>query len=114
MPLAVVGLAVGTAGGMFGIGGPMLMVPSLVALGAPILTALAAAQAQSIVVAGTGSLDYLTHNAINWPLAALVGTPELCGVLAGWAIAQAVPTHILRGSLIAALLCVAPYLALHA
>ena len=112
MPLAVLGLAVGIAGGMFGIGGPMLTVPSLVALGTPILTALAAAQAQSVVIAGVGSLGYLAHNAIDWPLAALVGVPELCGVLAGWAIARRLPSRVLRGALIATLLCLAPYLAL--
>lgn len=112
-PLAVLGLAVGVAAGMFGLGGPMLMVPSLAALGAPILTALAAAQAQSVVIATSGSLGYLAHQAIDWPLAALIGIPELCGVLAGWAIARALPNRTLRRTLIAALLCLAPYLALH-
>lgn len=111
--LAVIGLTVGAAGGMFGLGGPMLMVPSLVALGVPILGALAAAQVQSVVIAGVGSLGYVAHHAIDWPLAVLVGVPELCGVLAGWAIARALPSRALRHTLTAALLCLAPYLALH-
>lgn len=113
VPLAVVGLAVGVAGGVFGIGGPMLMVPLLVTLGAPVLTALAAAQAQSVVIASVGSLAFLAHHAIDWPLAALVGMPELCGVIAGWAIARALPGRTLTYAMIGALLCLAPYLALH-
>jgi hypothetical protein len=112
-PLAVAGVAVGVAGGLFGIGGPMLMVPLLVALGAPILTALAAAQVQSVVIAGVGSLGYLAHHAIDWPLAGLVGVPELCGVLGGWAIARALPGRTLTRVLMAALLGLVPYLVLH-
>ena len=111
--LGPLGLAIAAAAGMFGIGGPMLTVPLLVALRVPALSALAAAQAQSVVVAGVGSLGYLYQGAINWPLAALVGVPELVGVLLGWAIARALPTRSLRYALIAALLGLAPYLALH-
>ncbi|HEY4007218.1 MAG TPA: sulfite exporter TauE/SafE family protein [Pseudonocardia sp.] len=107
------GLVIAAVAGMFGIGGPMLTVPLLVALRVPVLSALAAAQAQSVVVAGVGSLGYLYQGAINWPLAALVGVPELAGVLLGWAVARALPTRLLRYGLIAALLGLAPYLALH-
>jgi hypothetical protein len=111
--VCAVGFTVAAAGGMFGIGGPLLAVPLLVAFGVPVLTALAAAQAQSVVIAGVGSLGYLTQHAIDWPLAALVGIPELAGVLIGWAIAHALPTRTLKYVLIAVLFGLAPYLALH-
>lgn len=112
--VAVVGFAVAVASGIVGIGGPMLTVPLLVALGVPVLESLACAQAQSIVIASVGSLGYLAHGAINWPLAALVGIPELAGVLLGWKIARVLPTGgTLKYALIIALLAVAPYLALH-
>ena len=107
------GLAVAVAGGIVGIGGPMLTVPLLVAVGVPVLESLAAAQLQSIVIAGVGTLGYVVSGAIDWPLAALVGIPELAGVLLGWKIAQALPTHSLKYALIITLLAVAPYLALH-
>ncbi|HEX3815420.1 MAG TPA: sulfite exporter TauE/SafE family protein [Mycobacteriales bacterium] len=110
--LVGVGFAVAVAGGMFGIGGPLLAVPLLVALRVPVLAALAAAQVQSVVIAGVGSLGYLTHNAIDWPLAAIVGLPELAGVLIGWIIARALPTRTLKCLLVAILIAVAPYLAL--
>jgi uncharacterized membrane protein YfcA len=111
--LAGLGFAVALAAGIVGIGGPMLTVPLLVALGVPVLESLASAQAQSIVIAGVGTLGYLAHGTINWPLAALVGIPELAGVLLGWKIAHALPTRSLKLALIITLFVLAPYLALH-
>ncbi|GAA4880848.1 sulfite exporter TauE/SafE family protein [Saccharopolyspora cebuensis] len=111
--VAALGLAVSAASGVVGIGGPMLTVPLLVALGVPVLSALAAAQVQSIVIAGVGTLGYLAHGAIDWPLAALVGVPELAGVLLGWKLARALPTRGLKYALIGTLVALAPYLALH-
>ncbi|GAA2383386.1 MULTISPECIES: TSUP family transporter [Gordonia] len=54
------------------------------------------------------------QGAIDWPLAALIGVPELAGVLVGWRVAQALPTRVLKMALTAALLALAPYLALTA
>jgi hypothetical protein len=114
LPLIVgLGFAVAVVAGVVGIGGPMLTVPLLVALGVPVLDSLAAAQAQSIVIAGVGTLGYLVHGAINWPLAAIVGIPELAGVLIGWRVARALPARQLKLALVVALLAVAPYLAFH-
>ncbi|WP_141575342.1 sulfite exporter TauE/SafE family protein [Actinomadura sp. WMMA1423] len=110
--VVAVGAGVAAAGAMFGIGGPMLCVPLLVGLGVPVLPALAAAQAQSVVIAGAGTAGYVTAGAVDWPLAALVGVPELAGVLAGWMIARAVPAGALRGTLVVSLLALAPYVAL--
>lgn len=112
--LVVLGLVVAAVSGLFGLGGPMLTVPLLVALGVPLLRSLASAQAQSVVIAGVGTVGYIAQDAIDWPLAALVGIPELCGALIGWKIARSLPTHRLKQALIATLLVLAPYLALHA
>ncbi|GAA3358738.1 sulfite exporter TauE/SafE family protein [Saccharopolyspora gregorii] len=111
--VVLLGLAVAVASGIVGIGGPMLTVPLLIALRVPVLEALAAAQAQSIVIAGVGTIGYLAHGAIDWPLAAIVGVPELIGVLLGWKIARSLPTRTLKYALIVTLLALAPYLALH-
>lgn len=111
--VAATGFVVAVAAGIVGVGGPMLTVPLLVVLGVPVLEALAAAQAQSVVIAGAGTVGYLVHGTIDWPLAVLIGVPELVGVVVGWRIAHAVPTHKLTYALVAALIVVAPYLALH-
>ncbi len=110
---AVLGLAVSTAAGIVGVGGPMLTVPLLIALGVPVLESLASAQAQSIVIAGVGTLGYLIRGTIDWPLVALIGLPELAGVLLGWKIARSLQTRHLKNALVIALLALVPYLVLH-
>lgn len=114
-PAAVVvglGLSVSILAGIVGIGGPMLTVPLLVILGVPLLESLAAAQAQSIVIATTGTVAYVANGSIDWGLAALVGIPELAGVLVGWRLAHALPTRSLKIALVITLFALAPYLAL--
>jgi uncharacterized protein len=111
--IAAVGVAVAVASGIVGVGRPLLAVPLLVVLGMPVLSALAAAQVQSVVIATVGTAGYLAAGAIDWPLAALVGIPELAGVLLGWVLARALPTRTLTYVLIASLFGLAPYLALH-
>lgn len=108
-----VGGTVAVAAGLFGLGGPMLSVPLLVICGLPVLSALAAAQAQSIVIASVGTAGYLLHGSIDWTLVAVVGLPELVGVLLGWLVARKVPAGRLKYVLAATLLALAPYLALH-
>ncbi|MCH6163154.1 sulfite exporter TauE/SafE family protein [Streptomyces marispadix] len=110
---AALGLLVAVAAGLFGLGGPMLSVPLLVIAGLPLLPALAAAQAQSVVIASVGTVAYLVHGSVDWALAVLVGVPELAGVMIGWKIAHAVPTRKLKYALAGTLLALAPYLALH-
>jgi uncharacterized protein len=110
--VAGLGLAVGLAGGLLGLGGPLLTVPLLIALGVAALEALAAAQAQSVVIAGVGTIGYALSGRVDWALVLLIGLPELAGVLLGWRIARALPTRTLRLVLIVTLLALAPYLAL--
>ncbi|MEU9204663.1 sulfite exporter TauE/SafE family protein [Streptomyces sp. NPDC048332] len=109
---ALTGFVVSLAAGLFGLGGPMLGVPLLVVCGLPVLAALAAAQAQSIVIASVGTVAYVVHGDVDWPLAALVGVPELAGVLIGWRIAHRIPARRLKYALVVSLLAMAPYLAL--
>lgn len=106
---AILGFGVALVAGLVGIGGPMLAVPILVSIGVPVLEALAAAQLQSIILAGVGTIGYAAAGSIDWPLALLVGIPELAGVLIGWKLARALPPRVLKYLMIAALLILAPY-----
>jgi uncharacterized membrane protein YfcA len=101
--LAGVGVGVSVISGMFGLGGPLLTVPILVALGSAVLPTLASAQVQSVVIAGVGTVVYLVTGAISFKLAVVVGVPELCGVLVGWRAAQKLPSELLRRIMIVAL-----------
>ncbi|HET9078977.1 MAG TPA: sulfite exporter TauE/SafE family protein [Trebonia sp.] len=111
--LVCMGLGIAIVSGMFGVGGPLLTVPLLVLAGTPVLSALGAAQVQSVVVAGVGTLSYLSRGTIEWRLMLLVGAPELCGVLIGWKVARAVPARILKRAMIVALLTCACLAGLH-
>jgi uncharacterized protein len=107
------GLSVALISGLFGLGGQLLSVPLLISIGAPMLPALGAAQAQSIVIAGVGTIGYALRGAIAWPLVLVIGVPLLAGALAGWRIAHAVPTERLRAVLAVALVAVGAYLIIH-
>lgn len=112
--LSGLGLFVGIAGGVFGVGGPMLAVPLLIGIGVPVLPALASAQAQSVVIAAVGSIGYIVNGDIDWGFALLVGVPEVVGVLAGWKIAHTIPTQGLKIALVVVLFALVPYLVLTA
>jgi hypothetical protein len=109
---AAVGLFVGTAGGLLGVGGPVLAVPILVTGGVPMLAAVAAAQVQSVFVSGFAATGYVARGAVSLPLAVLVGVPELLGVLVGWRVAHRVPSARLKRVLAAVLAVLGPYVAL--
>jgi uncharacterized protein len=110
--VVAVGIGVGLVSGLLGLGGPMLSVPVLLALGVEVLAALAAAQVQSIVIATVGTIGYALHGSVDWGLVLLIGLPVLVGVVVGWRIARALPTATLRTVLVVVLLLLAPYLAL--
>jgi uncharacterized protein len=107
------GLAVALVSGLFGLGGQLLSVPLLISIGAPMLPALGAAQAQSIVIAGIGTIGYAIRGAIAWPLVPVIGVPLLAGALAGAKLAHAVSTERLRSLLATALIVVGAYLVVH-
>jgi uncharacterized membrane protein YfcA len=108
----VIGGVVAVVSGLFGLGGPLLSVPLLIAAGAPMLGALAAAQAQSVVIAGVSTIGYAAQGNVSWSLALLIGVPQLVGVVIGWRLAQRLPTDRLRLVLAGVLIVVGPYLIL--
>jgi hypothetical protein len=111
--VAPVGLVVAVVSGLFGLGGQLLSVPLLISIGAPMLSALGAAQAQSIVIAGVGTIGYALRGAIAWPLVLVVGVPLLAGAFAGWKLVQVIPTERLRSLLAGTLIAVGAYLIIH-
>jgi len=108
--VGAVGTAIGVAAGLVGVGGPVLTVPALVVLGVPILVGLAAAQVQSVFISGFATAGYLSHDAVSFPFVLLVGTPQLAGVVAGWAIARRVDPGRLKSVLGIVLVGVGAYL----
>ncbi|XBH20378.1 sulfite exporter TauE/SafE family protein [Jonesiaceae bacterium BS-20] len=109
-PLGVIGILVACASGLLGVGGPVLTVPILIALGVRVLPALAAAQVQSIVISTVGATGYLLAGAVDWTMVAVIGMPQLVGVVLGWKIARAVPSKVLTSGLIIVLVLLVPTL----
>jgi len=109
--VAGVGFAVGVPAGLLGVGGPVLAVPLLVALGAPMVPAVAVAQVQSIFIAGFATAGYLVRDAVSLWLVALIGVPELIGVVVGWQVAHRVSARRLKLALAVVLVTLGPYIA---
>lgn len=112
-PQTTLGGIVAVISGLLGVGGPMISVPVMVIAGYPMLAALAAAQVQSIVIAGSGTLSYIAQGSISWPLVVITGVPQVIGVWLGWKVAQAVPTRPLKYALAAVLVVLGPILLLN-
>lgn len=110
--VGAVGFAVGVPGGLLGVGGPVLAVPVLVALGSTLLPTLAAAQVQSVAIAGSATAGYLVREAVSLPLLVIVGVPELVGILVGWKVARVVDAKHLKRALAGVLVGLGPYIAL--
>ncbi|MDQ2052376.1 sulfite exporter TauE/SafE family protein [Natronolimnohabitans sp. A-GB9] len=90
-----VGLFLGVASGLVGIGGPILAVPVLVTLGVPLLLSLGVAQVQAIFISGFAAGGYFAQDAISPFFAALTGIPTVVGAVGGWIIAHHVdPDHL--------------------
>lgn len=109
--LGTLGFGIGSVSGLLGVGGPVLAVPALVVLGMPMLTGIAVAQVQSVLIALFAAAGYAARGAVAWPLAALVGAPLLVGVCLGWMIARRVEPRRLRIVLGVVLIALGPYLA---
>ncbi|MFC7154412.1 sulfite exporter TauE/SafE family protein [Halomarina halobia] len=109
--VAAIGFGVGVVSGTLGVGGPVLAVPLLVAAGTPMLAAVAAAQVQSVFIAGGATFGYLAQGAVSPTLTLLVGVPELVGAVLGWRLAHAVDEIRLKRALAAVLVALGPYVA---
>ncbi|ADB61157.1 protein of unknown function DUF81 [Haloterrigena turkmenica DSM 5511] len=110
--LAGLGFALGICSGLLGIGGPVLAVPALVLVGVPMLLAVAVAQVQSIFIATFAAAGYALQGNVLLPLAVVIGTPLLLGVVTGWKVAHMIDPERLKVALGVVLLGVGPYLAL--
>jgi len=110
MWMGIVGIGVGFSGGLLGVGGPVLAVPMLVVLGAPMLLSVALAQVQSIFISGMATVGYALQGAVNWKLAAFLVVPLLIGTVTGWYVAQRIKVKRLKVALALVLVALGIYL----
>ena len=92
----VLGLAAGVLAGIFGVGGGILFVPTLVGLGLGQVEAAATSLLAIVPTAAVGVWRQWGYGNLR-PLAVLaVGLPSIAGVWAGVEVATRLPEHALR------------------
>jgi uncharacterized membrane protein YfcA len=93
----LLGFAAGLLSGMFGVGGGILFVPTLVfALGLAQLGAQATSLAAMIPVVLVGAWRQDRYGNVRWRPALVVGLASALGVAGGAVLADALPESVLR------------------
>ena len=92
----VLGLAAGVMSGLFGVGGGILFVPALVALGLGQVEAAATSLLAVVPTAGIGVWRQARYGNLRVRPALVIGVASIAGVEAGVRIATSVPEHVLR------------------
>jgi len=103
---AGIGAAVGIGSALTGTGGPVLLVPLLMWLGVPVLTAVGLSQAIQVPIALMASLGNFWTGSLELPLTALLSIGVTFGSAVGARIAHAVPAHFLTRLVAVALVLV--------
>jgi len=93
--LTGVGFVVGVGSALTGTGGPTLLLPLLVWLRVPMLTAVGLAQAIQLPVAALATLGNAAHGDIDWRLSVALAVALSAGVVAGAKVAHALPSATL-------------------
>ena len=107
--LLAAGAATGFLSGLTGVGGPVLALPLLLALGFPLLTSIGVGQVVQVAGALSGSAANLALGTIDFTLAAQVGAVEIAGVLAGAALVHRIDLRLAQRAV--AILCISAGLA---
>jgi uncharacterized protein len=106
------GVAAGVLSGLFGVGGGILFVPALVALGLGQLEAQATSLLAILPTVAAGAWNQRRYGNLRPRLALQLGLASIAGVAAGALIAISLPEEILRRLFALLLLIVAARLAL--
>lgn len=107
----VLGLAAGVLAGLFGVGGGILFVPTLVALGLGQLEAQATSLVAILPTVAAGAWNQRRYGNLQVRTAVTLGVASILGVLVGAWIAITLPETTLRRSFAVLLFVVAARLA---
>jgi uncharacterized membrane protein YfcA len=92
----LLGLSAGVLSGLFGVGGGILFVPALVALGLSQLHAEATSLAAILPTVGAGIWRQQRYGNLRWKAALIIGIASIAGVEAGVQVATSIPETTLR------------------
>jgi uncharacterized protein len=105
------GFAAGVLAGFFGVGGGILFVPTLVALGLSQLDAEATSLLAILPTVLAGAWRQRRYGNVHWRTALLVGLASIAGAAGGVQLATSLPEDVLRRLFAVLLLGVAAQLA---
>ena len=105
------GVAAGLLAGFFGVGGGILFVPTLVALGLTQLDAEATSLLAILPTAVAGTWRQRRYGNVSWRAALVLGVASIAGAAAGVEVATSLPEDTLRRLFAVLLLGVAAQLA---
>ena len=107
----LLGLAAGIVAGMFGVGGGVLFVPGLIALGLDQVEAQATSLAAILPTVAAGTWRQAQYGNVRWKPALALGLASVLGVQLGALVALSLPQHVLRRLFAVFLLAVAAQIA---
>ena len=92
----VLGLAAGVLAGMFGVGGGILFVPTLTAIGLTQLHAEASSLLAIIPTVLVGVWRQQQYGNVRWRPALVIGLASVGATVGGAQVAETLPEHVLR------------------
>jgi uncharacterized membrane protein YfcA len=105
------GFAAGILAGLFGVGGGILFVPTLLALGLSQVHAEATSLLAILPTAAAGTWRQSRYGNVRWRSAGVLGLASIAGAEGGVLVATSLPEHVLRRLFAVFMLCVAAQLA---
>jgi uncharacterized protein len=92
----LVGLAAGLLGGLFGVGGGLIVVPGLVGLaGMDRRLAHGTSLAATLPIAAASLITYLSHGNVDWAVALFLAIGAIVGAVLGTHLLQIIPKNML-------------------
>jgi uncharacterized membrane protein YfcA len=104
--LISIGVATGFGSALTGTGGPVLLLPILMAVNVPALAAIGVSQAIQLPIAISASVGFYLYGSIDFELGLLLGLTQAVGVVVGAQIAHKVSGKQLRRIVALALVAV--------
>jgi uncharacterized membrane protein YfcA len=108
------GLAAGVVSGLLGVGGGLLFVPTLLALGLSQRSAEATSLLAILPTVAAGAWNQHRYGNVRWRAALVVGVASVGGVVGGVLVAEALPEVTLRRLFAVLLFAVAAQITLRA
>ena len=92
----LLGFSAGIVAGMFGVGGGILFVPTLIALGLGQVEAQATSLAAILPTVAAGAWRQASYGNVRWKSALVLGLASVVGVVGGAQVALSLPEDVLR------------------